>query len=90
MNHYLPEDHSRLAETIAKLPAKVNWMVSYDSHPEIAKLYKEFHHIRYALSYSAAQREYGQESLFFSRDLIVPAPIHPMRTVRTTGRVLAI
>ncbi len=41
MNHYAEEDHARVARTVAALPKKVKWMVSYDHHPAIAKLYNE-------------------------------------------------
>jgi hypothetical protein len=48
-------------------------MVSYDAHPEIIGLYRERHHIRYSLSYSAnTQRSQGAEVMFFSPGLELP------------------
>lgn len=79
MNHYKNEDHEALASTVAKLPKNVKWMVSYDHHPFIASLYRKFDTLSYTLSYSAAERQKGAELIFFSKGMLVPAPIMPMR-----------
>lgn len=71
-NFYNPADHAAIAEVVGTLAHP--WMVSYDAHPEIIKLYPERHHIRYNLSYSAnTKRPQGAEVMFFSPDLELPS-----------------
>ena len=70
-NFYNSDDHAQVAKAVAQL--KQPWIVSYDAHPEIIKLYNGSHHIRYSLSYSAnSARPSGAEVMFFSKGLELP------------------
>lgn len=79
LNYYLPEDHLRIKKTIAGLPKSLHWMVSYDNHPEIAKIYRRYSQLTYSLNYTANARYRGSEIILFSDNLIPPAPVKPMR-----------
>lgn len=71
LNVYEPADHARLAKFIqAKL--KRPWLVSYDNHPTIAKLYRGRRQFRYSIQYSAITAYEGSESFIFSDGLKVP------------------
>jgi DNA adenine methylase len=68
---YKHADHVRLATFIqSKLRRK--WLVSYDSHPEVLKLYGERRKFQYGLQYSAVRVHEGQEVFVFSDDLTIP------------------
>nr|WP_302054935.1 DNA adenine methylase [Burkholderia multivorans] len=82
LNYYVHDDHARLAETMKNLPERIRWMVSYDNHPEIRALYSTFRQMTYSLSYSAAERYQGSETLIFADGLAVPAACQPMRSER--------
>lgn len=81
MHHYEPEDHASVAKTVYALPNHVHWMVSYDNHHEIQKLYSKSRSLIYTLSYSAAERMRGSEIIFYSTSLVIPAPETPMRAI---------
>jgi DNA adenine methylase len=66
MNFYKEKDHERLCKSVEKLNKK--WMVSYDNHDFILKLYSEMPKVRYKLSQSASNR-IGDEILIFSEKL---------------------
>lgn len=71
-NFYDASDHAAIAAAVAALPQP--WMVSYDAHPEIIKLYPMKNHLRYSLSYSAsATRGLGAEVMFFSEGISRPS-----------------
>ena len=74
-NYYLHDDHVRISKLIG--PIKNPWIVSYDSAPEIIKLYKSFRKIQYDINYSAQMRYAGSEIMFFSNDLVLPKVNHP-------------
>ncbi|HMJ75486.1 MAG TPA: DNA adenine methylase [Iamia sp.] len=74
-NSYGPDDHAKVALTVAALG--VPWIVSYDAAPPILNLYQEGVRIRYSLAYSAATRGRGSEVMFFSEDLTVPDVASP-------------
>lgn len=69
-NFYEHEHHAEISELVRKL--SVPWVVSYDAAPEIKKLYRGFRSTRYALSYTAARRYAGAETMFFHPDLGIP------------------
>jgi DNA adenine methylase len=77
-NHYSPADHANLASLLCD---QVNhpWIISYDAAPEIVDLYKRYVNIRYDLSYSAQDRYFGSEIMFFSHNLTAPEVPHPAR-----------
>jgi len=70
-NYYSNSDHVKLACLISK-QIKQSWIVSYDSAPEIATLYRQYRKIKYSLNYSAQIRYAGSETMFFSKNLILP------------------
>lgn len=69
-NCYDHVNHVEIAEIVRNL--NMPWVVSYDAVPQIIGLYDGFEHIRYGLSYSAADRYRGAEVMFFSPDLVNP------------------
>lgn len=74
-NFYEAHDHAEIAELVGQLD--VPWVVSYDLVPEICDLYSPHRSIRYALSYSAADRSAGQEVMFVSDGLSIPTVESP-------------
>lgn len=71
LNVYEPDDHATLAKFIqAKL--RRPWVVSYDNHPEIAKLYRQRRRFRYSIQYSAMTTYEGTEYFIFSDGLKIP------------------
>lgn len=66
MNFYKKNDHIKLSEKIRK--SKNRWMVSYDNHEFILKLYDNKNKITYKLSQSTSNR-IGDEILIFSDSL---------------------
>lgn len=74
-NHFIHEDHVRLASCIAKIKDQ-KWIVSYDNFPEIKKLYKRFEQEEFSLSYSARDYYKGEEVMIFQKGLIKPEKIY--------------
>jgi DNA adenine methylase len=74
-NFYRHEDHVEIATLVGKLIAP--WIVSYDSVPEIAAMYRDFPGISYGLQYSAADRHLGSERMYFSSGLTLPSVQSP-------------
>lgn len=69
-----PEDHARLAKFIqARL--RRPWVVSYDNHPTIAKLYQNRRQFRYSIQYSAISSYEGCEAFIFSDGLEDPVKL---------------
>jgi DNA adenine methylase len=85
LNHYQPEDHVRIQRTISALPKRLHWMVSYDNHPEIAKIYSKFDQLTYSLNYTAQARYRGSEVIIFSETLTPPAPVRSMQHTEFTS-----
>lgn len=81
LNFYEENDHARLARTLTELPPRVRWMLSYDSHPQIAALYRKFRGFSYTLNYTAQERTRGRELIFFSRGMRIPDLTGSMRPV---------
>lgn len=74
-NYYEPKDHAAIANTIFKM--KQHWIVSYDYVAEIRNLYRAYRSLSYALRYSASTTRVGDESMFFSHDLVIPKDCRP-------------
>jgi DNA adenine methylase len=71
LNHYLAEDHARLAKLIqSKL--KQHWIVSYDNTAEVTGLYEKRRSFVYDLQYNAAKAYVGKEFFAFSDKLKIP------------------
>lgn len=71
LNHYKTEDHTRIAHVIQN-KIKHRWVISYDSAPEILKLYSGRQSFTYELQYNASRVYKGKEVLFFSDKLRLP------------------
>jgi len=69
-SYYREDDHARIAELLEACPWP--WVVSYDSAPEILRLYRPYGRLQYSLRYTAAGSYSGREAMFFSPGLIVP------------------
>lgn len=69
-SYYRESDHARIAELLEACPWP--WVVSYDSAPEILKLYRSYARLQYSLRYTAAGSYCGREAMFFSPGLVVP------------------
>ncbi len=68
-NFYTHNDHEEIANIMRNLGGK--WIVSYDNHPEICKLYQGFEprefNLTYFAGYKTGKREKtGREIMFFS------------------------
>lgn len=74
-NFYRHDDHAQVAELVKHLD--IPWLVSYDSAPEIIEMYSGFDHLAYDLSYSAAKRYRGAESMFFGSRVERPQDLSP-------------
>ncbi|HLX96809.1 MAG TPA: DNA adenine methylase [Verrucomicrobiae bacterium] len=70
-NHYAPEDHERIANTIQN---KVHrpWLISYDCTPEVFQFYIERRKFTYPLQYSARAVYKGTELVILSDGLRIP------------------
>jgi DNA adenine methylase len=77
-DHYRHHDHERLAKFVQRR-LKHHWIVSYDNHPQIRKMYAERQRIEYQLSYTAKDRYFGTEVMFFSDELVIPKVPNPAR-----------
>ncbi len=71
LDHYDPDDHVRLAGVIQSRLERP-WLVSYDGHPEILRLYSQRRRFLYSLQYSAIRAYAGSEIFVFSDDLNIP------------------
>ena len=70
VNHYQHDDHKDVSQLVTSLKHK--WIVSYDDHDVIRKLYSEFRQHIYSINYSASKANKGSEVIIFSDDLSVP------------------
>lgn len=71
LNHYAPEDHERIAQTIQQV-GNVKWMVSYDGVEQILGYYEHRRKFLYELQYNASRAYKGNEVFIFSDDIIIP------------------
>lgn len=69
-NYYVHDDHAAVARAVAKMAKP--WVVSYDDHPQVRKLYRGFRRRSYELQYTARERRMGSEVMFFADGLNVP------------------
>lgn len=81
LNFYEEDDHALLASTLKDLPSRVRWMLSYDAHPTIERLYRGYRGFSYTLNYTAQERMRGREMIFFSRRMQIPALAGSMQPV---------
>lgn len=78
---YQPEDHARMAILIQAAVKRQRWIVSYDDHPEIRRLYGERQFISYGIGYSARTTKKGAEIMFFDDQLHAPELAGSMTTI---------
>ena len=81
---YGPDDHAAVADTLAQLDGP-RWVVSYDDVDAIRSLYTFAPRLlRYTIGYSARGRTQGHEVMFFSKDMVVPELVPPLRVPRNS------
>lgn len=73
-NDYKLADHATVSECARRLSSP--WIVSYDNVPETRRLYKGVRSRRLNLLHTARTAHNGNEVLFFSPDLRVPAKVY--------------
>lgn len=71
MNHYMDNDHREVCNKIKSI-SNIHWIVSYDDHDFIEKLYKKYPTKKYSFNHSAATAREGKEILIFSPNLSQP------------------
>jgi DNA adenine methylase len=71
LDWYQREDHVRLARLIQS-QLRRPWVVSYDGHPDIMRLYGRRRNFSYTLQYSATAAYAGKEVFVFADRLRVP------------------
>lgn len=64
------EDHTRLAEVVKSL--KNPWVLTYDDHHEIRKLYTKHRQYRVSMRYSVYTSKKKNELMIVSDDLRIP------------------
>jgi DNA adenine methylase len=77
-DHYQHDDHQRVAAFVQD-KLRHHWIVSYDNRPEIRKMYSKRRRIQYSLNYTACERYFGTEVMFFSDELVIPRVLNPAR-----------
>jgi DNA adenine methylase len=65
LNHYRPDDHARLARKLNR-NADAPWLLTYDNHPDIRKLYSDRTVLNFTLSYNAYELRRGRELMILS------------------------
>ena len=76
--HYTDSDHEIISRILTSFRDRA-WIVTYDTAPQVLRLYRGFRRIRYDLSYSAQDRYFGSEVMFFSDSVAPPDVPHPAR-----------
>lgn len=71
-NFYKHDDHLQIAQLLQSPEFKRQWVVSYDSAPEICEMYSGSEALKYGLHYTAQARYVGDEVMFFKDGLKVP------------------
>jgi DNA adenine methylase len=75
-HHYVHDNHAEIARLVAG-NIEQPWVVSYDSAPQVIRLYQAYRSRTYDLSYSAQNRYSGSEVMFFANQLAIPDMSHP-------------
>lgn len=68
-NFYEFPDHVELGNTISKYMKNQRWILTYDVHDDIQKIYSSFEYFTYQLNYSAGNSKKGLEYIFLSDNL---------------------
>lgn len=72
-NFYEHDDHGRISKLVSSL--RTPWVLSYDDTEQIRRFYSNSRVAEIDLIYSAQRKMKGQEVIFFSENLIVPADL---------------
>ncbi len=72
MNYYKKNDHLLVSQRIKNI-RRIKWVVSYDNVSEIKELYSDCIKKEYSFKHTAGISKSGNELLFFSPTLIIPA-----------------
>lgn len=81
LNYYNHADHVVLANFLRN-SAKFNWVLSYDSVPQILELYSDFPLYEFILNYTAQNLKRGIELLTHSSGI----SFHSIKTIKKTSR----
>ncbi|MFM9348901.1 DNA adenine methylase [Streptococcus uberis] len=68
-NFYEHVDHLELRDCIEDYMSNHKWILTYDFHEEIQRLYSNFEYFPYILNYSAGKSKKGMEYIFLSDQL---------------------
>lgn len=79
-NFYKHDDHLEIAKLLQSPEFCREWIVSYDSAPEICEMYSGTVALQYGLHYTAQARYVGDEVMFFKEGLKVPDAQIPRAT----------
>lgn len=71
MNSYDRDDHAHVKAAVTRMGR--TWIVSYDNHELVRKLYRDYRVRRIELLHTARTARYGREVLFFSQGVSIPA-----------------
>ena len=64
-NFYVDKDHIELSKVIKKYLKKCNWIITYDNHKSIKKLYKRFKQEKLEIRYSVSNHKCGEELIIY-------------------------
>jgi len=87
-NHYSHNDHEAISGFVQNELNKP-WVVSYDRHPEIERLYNTCERMDYGIRYSAQARYFGRELLVISDDLTLDGISDPLSVGRAKAQQVA-
>ncbi len=65
------DDHVSMADYLRGLE-HLKWVISYDNHNLLNKLYKSYRRVEFVLNYSAADSPSGSEVIIFAKSMAVP------------------
>lgn len=71
MNYFNLDDHERI-EKLIREEVGCHWMITYDNHPEIVRIYEEYEVKQYDLNYSVADKRIASEIIIFPNSDIWP------------------
>lgn len=71
-NFYKHDDHLQIAQLLQSPRFNRQWVVSYDSAPQICEMYNGSEALKYGLHYTAQARYVGDEVMFFKDGLKLP------------------
>lgn len=67
LNYFKHEDHVRIRDRVSNI--QDTWLMTYDNHEEIKKLYSKYRSRMYNLNYSAGAAAKGMEIMIYSHDI---------------------